>query len=265
MTSAYLAETLAIEGPDAIAFAQAQLSSRVDDIPTGQWRFSAWLDAKGRVIALFHVARIADDRLLLLLRGGRAQDIVDAMKRYVFRSKVTLTAFAPRALSTGAAMNMHEVAHSDAHTSFGCDTHSFVIGEASDDAWHLPQLHMGWPWLPDDALNQLLPPMISLHHLQAVSVDKGCYPGQEIVARLHYRGGNKRHMHSVVLSRQVAAGTVWRNEERESLRLLDVAMQNNQCIALAVVADDVVEGLHDNTLEVVHEKVSVTFNERWPN
>ena len=265
MSSPYLAETLAIEGPDAIAFAQAQLSSRVDDIPTGQWRFSAWLDAKGRVIALFHVARIADDRLLLLLRGGRAQDIVDAMKRFVFRSKVTLTAFAARALSTGPAMNLHDVEHNDARTMLGCDTHSLVIGEASDDAWHLPQLHMGWPWLPDDALNQLLPPMISLHHLQAVSIDKGCYPGQEIVARLHYRGGNKRHMHSVVLSRQVAAGTVWRTDERETLRLLDVVTHNHQCIALAVVADELIEGLRDNTLEIAHEKVCVTFSERWPN
>lgn len=265
MTSPYLAETFAIEGPDAIAFAQAQLSSRIDDIAPGQWRFSAWLDAKGRVIALFHVARIADDRLLLLLRGGRARDIVDAMKRFVFRSKVTLTAFAPRALSTGAAMNMHTIEHTDAHTALGCDTHSMIIGQASDDAWRLPQVHMGWPWLPDDALNQLLPPMISLHHLQAVAIDKGCYPGQEIVARLHYRGGNKRHMHSVVLSRHVAAGTVWRNDERETLRLLDVVTQNDECIALAVVADDLLESLSDNHLAIAQEQVDVTFSERWPN
>src|SRR6185312_11690713 len=47
------------------------------------------------------------------------------------------------------------------------------------------QILLGWPWLPASALDVLLPPALSLHRLQAVAIDKGCYPGQEIVARLH--------------------------------------------------------------------------------
>lgn len=263
--SAYPAETLLLEGVDAIAFAQAQLSSRIDDIPNGQWRFSAWLDAKGRVIALFHVARLADDRLLLLLRGGRAQDIAASLQRFVFRSKVKIVAQSARALSRGANLPMHAVESDDTRVVFGCDTHSLVVGETNNDGWHLPQLHMGWPWLPDDALGELLPPMISLHHLHAVAIDKGCYPGQEIVARLHYRGGNKRHMHSVVLSRQVVAGSVWRDGEREVLRVLDVVEHDGAFEALAVIADDAIEGLNDNTLALDDATFTVSLRERWPN
>ncbi|HEX7815418.1 folate-binding protein [Dyella sp.] len=265
MTLHYPAETLSIEGPDAIAFAQAQLSSQVAAIPVGQWRFSAWLDAKGRVMALFHAIRIADDHLLLLLRGGRAQDVADALRRYVFRSKITLRPHAVRALSTGATMPLHHVEHDTTHIVLGCQTHSLIIGDDCDDAWRLPQVHMGWPWLPDAVLGQCLPPQISLHHLRAVAVDKGCYPGQEIVARLHFRGGNKRHMHTVVLSRQVDAGSVLSLDEREVFRLLDVARDKTRYIALAVASDEALEGLHDNTLELKEEALHITFAERWPD
>jgi folate-binding Fe-S cluster repair protein YgfZ len=85
MPTPYPAETLLIEGPDAIAFAQAQFSSKVSSLATGHWQFSAWLDPQGRVRALFHLARLADDRLLLLLRGGSAAAVVDALQRFVFR------------------------------------------------------------------------------------------------------------------------------------------------------------------------------------
>ena len=66
------AETLLIEGPDALAFAHAQFSSNVQSLAIGAWQFSAWLNAQGRVRALFHLARLDEQRLLLLLRGGEA-------------------------------------------------------------------------------------------------------------------------------------------------------------------------------------------------
>ncbi|NUR22168.1 MAG: folate-binding protein, partial [Frateuria sp.] len=68
MPSTYPAELVSIEGPDAIAFAQSQLSSNLLALADRQWQFSAWLDAQGRVRFLFHLMRLDAQRLRLLLR-----------------------------------------------------------------------------------------------------------------------------------------------------------------------------------------------------
>lgn len=266
MPTPYPAETLLLEGPDAIAFAQTQFSSKVSSLVIGQWQFSAWLDPQGRVRALFHLARLADDRLLLLLRGGSAAALVDALRRFVFRSKLTLTALPPHALVTGPAQSVHTI-HGEAETlSFGCGMHSMQITaeDGGDDAWRLPQLRAGWPWLPAQVLNELLPPALSLHRLHAVAIDKGCYPGQEIVARLHYRSGHKRHLHSAFLSQVASAGEALRLDGREVGYLLDVIDTDAGVEALAVLNDDVAEQAENGRLNSFDSNLVIRLGTRWP-
>ncbi|MFC5743484.1 YgfZ/GcvT domain-containing protein [Dyella tabacisoli] len=264
MTTHHSAQTLSIEGADAVAFAHAQFSSDVTALAVGQWQFSAWLDAQGRVRALFHLARLADDSLLLLLRGGVAADMADALRRFVFRSKVTLRALEPRTLGTGPVLAMHTVLHDEATLTLGCDTHSLIVGAANDNHWRLAQLRAGWPWLPAEVLNELLPPALSLLRLHAVALDKGCYPGQEIVARLHYRGGNKRHLHCVVLSQEALAGTALRRDEREIARLLDVVKIDDSFEALAVIADESVNAQSSKNFQITSDGMHLQLRESWP-
>ncbi len=240
MPTYHSAETLLIEGPDATAFAHAQFSSAVGSLAIGQWQFSAWLDPQGRVRALFHLIRVADDRYLLLLRGGVATVMADALRRFVFRSRLRVTALPPRALATGPALPPHTVMDDGEAQSLGCDTHSLRITTAGigDDAWRLPQLRAGWPWLPTQLLNELLPPALSLQRLHAVAIDKGCYPGQEIVARLHFRGGHKRHLHRVTLSQAASAGDTLRRDGRDIGCVLDVLTTEDGIEALVVLSDD---------------------------
>ena len=265
MPTPYLAETLLIEGPDAIAFAQAQFSSKVSSLATGHWQFSAWLDPQGRVRALFHLARLADDRLLLLLRGSGAAAMVDALQRFVFRSKLTLTALPPRELATGPAQPMHVIDDEAETLSLGCGTHSMQITATNhgDDAWRLLQLRAGWPWLSGKALDALQPPALSLHRLHAVAIDKGCYPGQEIVARLHYRGGHKRHLHSVILSHAANAGEALRSGEREVGCMLDVISTDTTIEALVVLSDDVVTQANDGRLNAFDDGLVMHINNTW--
>lgn len=271
MTKPYDAETLLIEGPDAIAFAQAQFSSNVSALAVGRWQFSAWLDPQGRVRALFHLARLADDRLMLLLRGGSASEFVEALKRFIFRSKLTLTALAPRRLSTGSSLPLHEILQSDEqHLLLGCDTHSLRISTESigDNAWRLAQLRNGWAWLPPSLLNELTGPALSLHRLHAVEIDKGCYPGQEIVARLHYRGGNKKHLHRIEISssknpESCVDGNILRVGTHEKIWLLDMIVQGADAEALAVMNDDVAAGFIDGTIECSDDGIRVRVLDTW--
>lgn len=264
MPAQYQAETLLIEGPDAIAFAQSQFSSDVAGLPVGRWQFSAWLDAQGRARALFHLARLSDHSLLLVLRGGRATPIVEGLRRFVFRSKVTLAALPARALGTTEAIEAFAVAEHEGSITLGCGSHALSIGVHDDDDWRAEHIRLGWAWLPDDALDTLLPPALSLERLQAVAFDKGCYPGQEIVARLHYRGGHKRHMHCVVLSRPVSPGTVLRDEQNDIALVLDCVQAEGKNLALAVIHDAAAEGKKTLTLSCAEGVIDIELEKRWP-
>jgi folate-binding protein YgfZ len=238
----------------------------VTSLAVRHWQFSAWLDPQGRVRALFHLARIADDRLLLLLRGGHASAMTDALRRYVFRSRVSLTALPPRALATGSASLLHELRTDGEAFSFGCGAHALEITTegSGDNAWRLPQMHMGWPWLPESRLNELLPPTLSLQRLHAAVIDKGCYPGQEIVARLHYRGGSKRHLHGVELSQPASAGEALQIDGREVGCLLDVLRQEDRIDALAVLHDEVVSQARGGRLDVFDAQAGIRLCTAWP-
>lgn len=261
------AETLLIEGPDAVAFAHAQFSSKVTALAIGQWQFSAWLDPQGRVRTLFHLARIDDDKLLLLLRGGDAAAMADALRRFVFRSRLTLSAPSTGALAIGEALPLHDVRIDGATISLGCGLHALrmVSAEAGDTEWHLPQLRLGWPWLPMQTLGKCLAPTLSLQRLHAAAIDKGCYPGQEIVARLHFRGGCKRYLYSVTLSQAVAAGETLRIDDRQIGAVLNVVV-DEIVEALVILNDDDVANAIDGRIALTlnDQPLLIQLGQRWP-
>lgn len=263
MTQDTPAQILRLEGADALAFAQAQFSCNVAALDIGRWQFGAWLDAQGRVLTVFHLARIDDDVFLLLLRGGDAESMAQSLRRFVFRSKVTLTP-TQAALGTGDAIDIYTVHREGDAFVLGCGDHSMVIDASrADDAWRLPQIHAGWPWLPENTLGKILPQALSLERLHAVAFDKGCYPGQEIVARLHYRGGLKRHMHCVVLSQHVAGGTVLHHGDDGNVQLLDVASDSEHAYALAVIDDGLMTMSNDDDTQHIDEGIAWHVTTRW--
>jgi hypothetical protein len=234
------AEVLSIAGPDAVAFAQAQFTCDAAALPVGRWQFGAWLDAQGRVRALFHLARPADDRLLLLLRGGRAASLAEALRRYVFRSRLSLDALPARRVGRGPALAPHAFAGDEEAFALGCGDYGMQVSAQAagdDEGLRLAQIRAGWPWLPDPALDALLPAALALERLGAVAFDKGCYPGQEIVARLHYRGGHKWRLYRVALPRPAEAGAALWSDGREAGRLLDTVATADGAEALAVIGD----------------------------
>jgi folate-binding protein YgfZ len=256
MPSTYSAELVSIEGPDAVAFAQSQFSSNVAMLANGQWQFSGWLDAKGRVRALFHLVRLDELHLRLLLRGGEAEAMVAELSRFVFRSKVRIAALQAGRLATTGPMLLHAVAgHQDALV-LGCGSHGLAIEVGGDGAWRLEQLRAAWPWLPPGTSSALLPAWLDLVRLGAVALDKGCYPGQEIVARMHYRGGSKRHLGRVSLSSGLPPGSVLETDGGLAIQLLDVLPVGDCAEALAVVPDELRDELAGG-IDVAHEGLVV--------
>jgi tRNA-modifying protein YgfZ len=202
---------LTLSGRDCIAFAQAQFMSDIATLGDGQWQWSGWLTPKGRLVALFAVLRRDPERLDLIVLDGDADALATALKRYVFRSKVSVEVrsgvsatgrFASPSIAQGA------IAAIDASTielDFGSPTGPRTLalretdpGTADDpDAqlrWRAFDLAHGLPRLDADQREQWTPQQLSLERLRAFSVAKGCYPGQEIVARTHFLGQTKRSL-----------------------------------------------------------------------
>jgi folate-binding protein YgfZ len=204
---------LAVEGPQAGAFLQAQAMNDVAALGVGEWQWNGWLTAKGRVVALFALLRSGDDAYRLVLPDHPAMQLRDALGRYVFRSRVRIAvddglagaAQWPLAAATAAR---HVAARGDDGAwilDFGGDggerclwllpVASPRLGApeaAADAAWREADLRLGLPRLGPAQGEAWTPQMLSLDRLRAFSLKKGCYPGQEIVARTHYLGQAKR-------------------------------------------------------------------------
>lgn len=244
-----------LDGPDALSFAQAQFSNDVQALAIGQWQFSAWLDAQGRVRALFHLLRTEEHQLLLILRGGCADDLIEPLRRFVFRAKLSMEALPERCLIDAQELPLYSWQRVDDTIVVGCGDHSMRLAIASSDirveqTWRGRQIARRWPWLPAAALNNLLPPALSLEQLPAIAFDKGCYPGQEIVARLHYRGGHKRHLHRAQVHGDAPAGSMVHENTREVGQLLDVYNDQDAAVGetLLVLSDDAIDAFRSGAL-----------------
>jgi tRNA-modifying protein YgfZ len=202
------AELIEIAGADALAFAHAQFSSDVAGLATGGWQYSAWLTAEGRTRAVFALLRVADDRLLAWLPLGGARAIADALARYVLRAKVRLAVLEWTLCKADAAPGGDGVVELDGGYAFALkDSRTAWLGpgfHAKADPgelleWRLADIAAGLPWLAPDLQDKFLPQALELGRIDALRLDKGCFPGQEIAARLHFRGGIKQRLHRVIL------------------------------------------------------------------
>ncbi|QSX78186.1 CAF17-like 4Fe-4S cluster assembly/insertion protein YgfZ [Agrilutibacter solisilvae] len=215
---------VSLSGRDAAAFAQAQFMNDLTALAPGQWQWSGWLTPKGRVIALFALLRVEAEHVLLVLPDADPVTFAAALQRFVFRSKVTIAvredlraegAFTTPAMARGAQMGGSPGAglELDAGADGGARTLRLVsTSTAGHDpaevaAWAAFDLEHGLPRLPSSQSDHWTPQQLSLERLAAFSVKKGCYPGQEIVARTHFLGKVKRGLMLLESDVSLAAGS----------------------------------------------------------
>ena len=217
---AALLDTVCLEarGADAAAFLHAQLSRAVADLDVGSAPLAAWADPRGRVRALLRLCRLPDRWLLTTPRDG-ADDLLKKLRMFVLRSKVTL-ARADVAVTALLGDDDGWLATHGAHgdtppNRLVCrDVVTFVrvgpsywlalgapaalasltagLSKVSASVAALAEIELGIPAITPALAERFVAQMLNLDELDAVSFDKGCYPGQEIIARVHNLGGVKR-------------------------------------------------------------------------
>ncbi len=199
---------LQASGADARAFLHAQLTNDVENLAPGQARIAGWCSAKGRLLATFLVVPFADGFLLQLARD-LAPAVSKRLSMFILRSKVKLVDVSDQWLQYGVwePGDAGEFAVSESagavSVRLAADRSLVLVPAgpearfspaASADEWMLAEIRAGRPLIAQATQDQFVPQMVNLELAGGVDFRKGCYPGQEIVARAQYRGAVKRRM-----------------------------------------------------------------------
>jgi folate-binding protein YgfZ len=219
------------EGADAREFLGRQLTCDVATLDVGGSLLGAWLSPKGRVITLLHLFDAGDGELRAAIPAALADDVVRRLNLFVLRDRVRvrrvdgwtvagllgehgqllaqwsqsagLPAVFPLApgardlaLLAGEVPSVIETCHR---------LRAAGAREASRDEWFLAQIRAAVPAVDGASRDEFLPQMLNLDRTGGVSFTKGCYPGQEIVARTQHLGRIKRRMFRMRCSREEPA------------------------------------------------------------
>ena len=183
-----------VTGPDARAYLHSQLTHDVAAQPLRQWQVSAWCDAKGRCLLVLLVALVDEPEAAVELIAPTEQMplLLKRLQMYAIGRQVHIGAM--QAVS-GGALGWPMTQDPSRHLQLLATHDNAPVADAEQiQAWRQRDLQLPLPWLSEHSSGAHLPQALALDDHLAVSTTKGCYPGQEVIARLHYLGRNKRQL-----------------------------------------------------------------------
>ena len=205
-----------VQGADAAEFLHSQLTQDVTGLPADEARLAGYCSAKGRLLASFLIWRESADSLLLACSADLLAPTMKRLSMFVLRAKAKLS-------DVSSELALHGIAGDP----FDADSRSQPWTVARDagiawvrlpdadglprwlrcapadapapagdplppEAWAFLEVRSAVPRITAATVEQFVPQMVNLEALDGVNFKKGCYPGQEVVARSQYRGTIKR-------------------------------------------------------------------------
>ena len=281
---------LALSGPEAKAFLHGQVTQDIEGLQAGRGAYAAFLTHKGKMVGDLRVLDTGEE-LLLDTERSALQDLFNMIRRFKLGMAVELhkrtletgllSLIGPDARRVAGATDLPEIEHANAAGEIGGHPVRLVVTDAgidvlcaaertegvrgaleaagavvvSEPAAEVLRLESGRPRWGFELDDGVIPQEAGLNE-RAVSFTKGCYVGQETVARLHYRGKPNRHLRGLRLSEPVERGTPIRLGEREVGRIGSAAASPRfGPIALAILRREAEPGatvaVGDATAEVV--------------
>lgn len=228
---------LALRGTEARRFLNGQVSQDVLALGPDRVRLAGLHSIQGRTLAILQLLADGQSDLIALLPRALLEDCVQRLRRYVLRAKVTLIDETPRwrirpwwptqlagrtefaaLCASGTAVGTVVRLGNEVYWRHAPDGRvlSLQPRDAADNsphvaadpstalAWHRAEIACGLPWLTRATQDQFVAQMLNLDALEAISFTKGCYTGQEIIARAHYRGRVKRRLQRFETSQSAA-------------------------------------------------------------
>lgn len=199
-------QLIEVEGVDAEKYLQGQLTCDVSKLADGEQTLTCHCDPKGKMSSLFRLYRKTATQFFMIVRHELLPEALVQLKKYAVFSKVTFTELDTAIFGTTSGEILAKFCEEVTACALpGTPSRHLFWGDIeldtnhSSDIWDLLDIQHGVPILHKPHQFELIPQAVNLQCLdQAISFTKGCYIGQETVARAKYRGANKRAMFTFV-------------------------------------------------------------------
>ena len=270
-------DLLRVSGADAETFLQGQVTCDIKEVAEGGIRLGAHCNAKGRVQASFWALKTGAD-FMLVLPAGQGEPTRAALGKYAVFSKVTLsieTGLLPLGILGAGADSLASSCWGDVPATGQClqtargalantgstsllalvpaDEAGTLLQSlqdqgatlAGDNPWWLAQLSAGIAQITAEQSEEWIPQEFNYDLVNGVNFKKGCYKGQEIVARIHYRGQTKvrARLFEVSNAPSVAPGTrIVTDAGQNAGTVLQVAyVKSDTLLGIGVIKNDITE------------------------
>lgn len=215
---------IGVDGDDAVTFLQSQLSNDVAGMAESQLRMAALCTAKGRMLGSFFMLR-QGKQVFLVCRKETIPALVKRLSMFVLRSKCKVrdctaefglaylpdsTQPSPMRVQWNEAENTSKATASLRALNGITPGFQLIVGTdgaahaEADDAFEFALQQLGIAYVSQATVEMFIPQAVNFDLVGGVSFSKGCYPGQEIVARSHYLGKVKRRVFQAVATPEVA-------------------------------------------------------------
>ncbi len=274
---------LTVAGADAKKFLQGQLTCDLDRLEAGEWCLGAHCSPKGRMISSFLLAQDGDE-LLLRLRDNIAESALAALRKYIVFSKATITPSGrlPLAISgtlpaglpfplpepgkflnqpTGTmirrADDLLEIWVQPSYLQQVLDALSKVAQASSADWLRLYHVQAGFAEVEAATQEKFIPQMFNYQQIDGISFKKGCYTGQEIVARMQYRGQLKKSLYQAVVdsATPLPPGTELQDADGATGTVVESVNRGAQQVLLAVTGRDKADQSERHLIRPVSAKI----------
>ena len=244
-----------VSGEDRASFLHGQLSNDINHLNENTACYATYNTPKGRVLANMIVLNRGED-LLLIMAQDLTEAIVKRLRMFVLRAKVIfeplpdfavageLDETASPSPAAEPALSFPAQADDGVYTIILPHSGRLKIGEAgllpeydtaAENAWNLHEIRSGYAWISTATKETAVAQMLNQHIIGGVHFKKGCYPGQEIIARAQYRGQVKRGLAVLRGDSLEAAGVAVQNGGEEAGQIINTALTYTGSLSLAVI------------------------------
>lgn len=252
-----------VSGDDRAGFLHTQLSNDINHLAAGEACYATYNTPKGRVIANMLVLNRGDD-VLLAVASDLAESLMKRLRMFVLRAKVVFEPLPDYAVACGLPENIEPANADTPALSFAARQESngvwcvdlphggrLKIGLSSDlpdydaaveNTWKAHEIASGYPWISAATSESSVAQMLNQHVIGGVHFKKGCYPGQEIIARAQYRGQVKRGLAVLEGPSPEAEGIAVKSGDEEAGIVINSALTAAGSINLAVIKFSAAEG-----------------------
>ena len=234
---------LSVTGRDACKFMQGYTTCDLDKLTDSQFQMGAICNLQGRMVTSFLVCR-TEDGMLLRMHRQLVSATIDFLSKYIVFSKANLEDVSDTIVCYGLtelpgepdSLTLTDRGYqlqitADRAEGWLKSAPADVDEVISEDTWHLAEIEQGRAWVAPETSEQFLPQMFNYDQTGAIDFNKGCYLGQEIVARMQYRGDLKRRLHLIASKQSVSPGSPVTTSSGNSLGTI-VAVVGHSCLAV---------------------------------